>query len=117
MRQTIKAICYGLALLVSLSACNGSSPSVPAVTDQVKTIKPFVGVKMIGLYKTKCAVCHGADGAAGIYNATNLQTSRVDSMSISQILKTGKGAMPSFENELTEKEIRQIIQFVRSLRK
>lgn len=70
-----------------------------------------------GLFEEKCAACHGEDGTAGIANAANLQASEMDSASVIQIIRDGKAGMPAFKDIMTPEETREVMVYVRSLRK
>jgi mono/diheme cytochrome c family protein len=73
------------------------------------------------LYKDKCAVCHGEDGKAQtpggkVLGARNhadpkWQASVTDQQLITSI-KNGKGNMPKWGDELTEAQIRGIVEVV-----
>lgn len=69
------------------------------------------------LFEQNCARCHGADGAAGINNATNLQLSRADTISIIHLVQQGRKDMPSFEGVLKDSDIHKIAGYVFTLRK
>jgi mono/diheme cytochrome c family protein len=69
------------------------------------------------LFNARCASCHGEDGTAGIGNAANLQTSKLDSTAVRERVTNGKGAMPSFKEQLTEAEIKKLAAYVFTLRK
>ncbi len=69
------------------------------------------------LFSARCASCHGDDGTAGIGNAANLQTSKMDSAAVSERVTNGKGAMPAFKGQLNEAEIKKLAAYVLTLRK
>jgi mono/diheme cytochrome c family protein len=69
------------------------------------------------LFEQKCSLCHGNDGTAGIGNAANLQVSKADSTTSSQIITDGKGSMPSFKAQLSAQQVHQLVDYVFSLRK
>jgi mono/diheme cytochrome c family protein len=69
-----------------------------------------------GLFVSKCAVCHGSDGTAGIANAANLNMSRLDSAAVHQVISNGKNAMPAFGNQLSEEELHKLVSYVLTLR-
>jgi cytochrome c6 len=69
------------------------------------------------IYKTRCAMCHGADGAK--LTAHNLQTADVQKLSdteISGIISNGKGKMPPSKS-LKPDEVSAVVGFVRTLKK
>jgi cytochrome c6 len=75
------------------------------------------------LYKSKCQVCHGADGkgtAAGQkMGAKDFQSPEVAKQSdadLVKVTKEGKGKMPKYEGKLTDDQINGLIKYIRSLK-
>ena len=77
------------------------------------------------LYKTKCAMCHGADGLATSPMAKNMKivsfkapemVKATDAQLIAST-RNGKGKMPSYTGKLTDDQIKEVIAFVRTLQK
>jgi len=69
------------------------------------------------LYKSKCAMCHGADGSK--ISAHNLQSADVQKLSdadLSGIITNGKGKMPAMKS-LKPEEVSGIVAYVRTLKK
>jgi mono/diheme cytochrome c family protein len=95
-----------------------SSPKNKTV-QQRQTPSPSGDISKNGatLFEQKCVACHGADGTAGIANAANLQTSRLDTISVIRIITHGKNSMPVFDEQLGTGEIEQITNYVFTLRK
>jgi mono/diheme cytochrome c family protein len=102
--------------LIMFSACSNSSSS-DKVDSQVKTTQPNAEEKGKTIFQAKCAACHGVDGDAGIAGAANLQINRMDTASLIQVVRNGKGGMPSFKNSLSEMQLQKIVSYVRCLRK
>ncbi len=77
------------------------------------------------LFKKNCAVCHGNDGKGNTpqgrkLGAANLTTSDIQSMSdsgIAGIVRNGRGVMPPFSKSLTPGQIKEVVQFVKTLGK
>jgi cytochrome c6 len=77
------------------------------------------------LYKTKCVACHGADGkgetAVGKANKVrDLGSADVQKQSddeLSGIIGNGKGKMPAYSKSLKPEQIKDLVAFVRSLKK
>jgi cytochrome c6 len=77
------------------------------------------------LYKTKCVACHGADGkgetAAGKANKVrDLGSADVQKQSddeLSGIIGNGKGKMPAYSKSLKPEQIKDLVTFLRSLKK
>ncbi len=76
-------------------------------------------VKGRELYTTHCAICHGKSGRGVMPGTPDFTRGdallRSDSALLNGI-KAGKGAMPAYYGMLTDREILDIITFLRSLR-
>jgi|SRR2546429_6570413 len=76
-------------------------------------------------FKTKCAVCHGADGrgetAVGRANklrdlgAADVQKQSDDELG--GIIASGKGKMPSYGKSLNPAQIKELVAYIRSFKK
>jgi len=77
------------------------------------------------VFKAKCAACHAADGSGNTpagkkLNIRDLRSAEVQSQSdnaLLSIIAKGKGKMPPYGNSLGEDKIRQLVAFIRTLRK
>jgi mono/diheme cytochrome c family protein len=77
------------------------------------------------LYKTKCAMCHGPDGAGKTpvgqkMNVRDLRSPEVQKQSdsdLSQVIGQGKGKMPAFGKTLTDDKIKLLVAHIRELGK
>ena len=76
-------------------------------------------------YRTKCAMCHGADGLATTPTAKNFKVvsfkdpTMVKATDAQLIASTadGKGKMPAYKGKLTDAQIKDVITFIRTLQK
>ena len=76
------------------------------------------------LYKTKCAMCHGADGKTPSMIGKNLgspdlSSAKVQKMSDKELHETllhGKGKMPAYEKAFGEKNIDLMVKYVRGIK-
>jgi len=76
------------------------------------------------VFREKCAMCHGKDGKAQTemgkkLGAKDLTSSEAQSLTEAQIqtqIAKGKGRMPGYEGILTDKEIREVVKYVKSLK-
>ena len=73
-------------------------------------------------FRTKCAMCHGQDGAGSdvgkTMNVPDLRSQVVQKLSdaeLAQIISNGKGGMPSFKSSLSEDQIHSLVAYIRSL--
>jgi cytochrome c6 len=76
------------------------------------------------VYKTKCASCHGADGKGsaigkklGVKAFSDPEVAKSSDQTWTDITKKGKGKMPAFDGKLTDAQIKELVQFMRSLSK
>lgn len=77
------------------------------------------------IYKSKCAVCHGADGAGQTpmgktMKLRDLGSPEVQKQSDQELAKwiaDGKGKMPAYKTKLSAADIDALVGFIRSLKK
>jgi cytochrome c6 len=77
------------------------------------------------LFKTKCAVCHGADGKGdtGIGRADKIrdlgspEVQKQTDEELAGIIGNGKGKMPAYGKSLKPEQIKDLVAFIRTLRK
>lgn len=77
------------------------------------------------LFKSKCAMCHGADGsgdtpAGKSMKARDLRSAEVQKQSAEDLEKTinnGKGKMPAYKGKLKETEIDALVKYIKTLKK
>ena len=76
------------------------------------------------LYKSKCQVCHGADGKGdtamgkkfAIKDFHSPEVAKMSDAELFDITKKGKEKMPPYNNRLTDDQIKSLIKYVRSLK-
>ena len=80
------------------------------------------------VYKTaapKCAMCHGTDGLAATPVAKSMKVvsfkdpSMIKASDAQFIASTtnGKGKMPAYKGKLTDAQIKDVVQYIRTLQK
>lgn len=77
------------------------------------------------IYKAKCAMCHGPDGAGQTTMGKNLKlrdlrSAEVQKQTDAELVKwiaDGKGKMPAYKGKLTPAEIDALVAFMRTLKK
>lgn len=77
------------------------------------------------IYKSKCAMCHGPDGAGQTTMAKNmklrdLRTADVQKQTDAELTKwiaDGKGRMPAYKTKLSAADISALVAFIRSIKK
>jgi len=78
-----------------------------------------------GLFKTKCAACHGADGSGNTAVGKSMKLRDLGSADVQKqtdaeltaMIVSGKGAMPAYKDKLTSDQIKQVVGFIRELAK
>ncbi|MGC2529613.1 MAG: cytochrome c [Candidatus Acidiferrum sp.] len=85
------------------------------------------GVRADGgaLFKAKCAACHGADGKGDtgmgkMYKIRDLGSADVQKQSdaeLTTIISDGKNKMPGYSKSLKPDEIKELVGFIRTLKK
>lgn len=77
------------------------------------------------LYKTKCAVCHAADGSGNSPAGKKMEVKSFSAPEVAKnsdaawtdITKNGKGKMPGYAGKLTDAQINDVIKYIRGLSK
>jgi len=77
-----------------------------------------------GVYKAKCASCHGVDGKGQTaigkrLSIKDLASSDVQNKHDSEIkllIQDGKGKMPAYKSKLTDEQIENLVVYIRSLK-
>ena len=71
-------------------------------------------------YKSKCAMCHGADGKGGKMGTRDFASPEVKAETDAQltdIISKGKGKMPSYSGKLSDADIKDLVTYIRTLAK
>ena len=86
---------------------------------------PYAGAQgtAAGLYKTKCAVCHGADGkgdtavgkADKIRDLSSPDVQQQSDAELTAIVTGGKGKMPAYGKSLSPSEVTALVRFLDTL--
>ena len=77
------------------------------------------------IYKSRCAMCHGADGLSNtpagkaFKSASFLDPAIIKKTDAEMIavVKTGKNKMPVFGDKLTDDQIKSVVAYIRTLQK
>lgn len=70
------------------------------------------------LYATHCAVCHGANGTPvmpGTPNFRRMESLMRPDVQLITAVRNGKGAMPGYLGILRERELQDVVAFLRTL--
>ena len=76
------------------------------------------------LYKSKCQICHGADGKGdtaagkkvGAKDFHSPEVAKLSDAQLFEITKKGKDKMPAYNGKLTDDQIKSLIKFIHSLK-
>jgi cytochrome c6 len=89
----------------------------------IAVARPVMADDSEALYKSKCQVCHGADGKGspagqkiGVKDFHSPEVQKLSDAELFDLTKQGKGKMPAYDKKLTDDQIKQLIKFIRSLK-
>lgn len=76
------------------------------------------------LYKSKCQVCHGADGKGGTPAGQKLavkdfhspEVAKMSDAELIEAIKKGKGKMQGYEGKLADDQIKALVKYIHSLK-
>ena len=97
--------------------------AVPVMTIQGKSAGKAANIAAAkATFGTKCATCHGADGAGSevgkSMNVPDIRSSAIQKLSDSEladVIANGKNGMPSFKGSLNAGQIHDMVAYVRTL--
>jgi mono/diheme cytochrome c family protein len=77
------------------------------------------------IFKSKCVLCHGGDGAGNTPLGKQLQAANLRSKDVQKktnaelhkVVHDGQTNMPAFADQLSDEQIDQVIKYVRTLGK
>ena len=76
------------------------------------------------LYKSKCAMCHGADGTGsatgkkmGAHDFTTAEVQGMSDAELSTVITNGKNKMPAYGKSLKADDIKGLVAYIRTLKK
>lgn len=111
MRNLTERVCTKVVLLAAFLAL-----SVPALRAQGESEK---------LYKSKCAMCHSADGsgsspAGKAMKVPDLRSEDVQKLTdaeLTDVIANGKKQMPAYKGKVSADEIKGLVAYMRVLAK
>ena len=76
------------------------------------------------IYKSKCATCHGPDGAgqtaAGksmkVRDLRSAEVQKQTDAELEKVISGGKGKMPPYKGKITEGDIDNLVKWIRSIK-
>jgi mono/diheme cytochrome c family protein len=130
--RKMKFFFLGAALLI-ISATLAAQPKPWVVPDNFKTMKNPVATSEVStkaglaLYTKNCASCHGKAGLGDGVKARAIKTfpgdfSKADFQSLTDgeiyyKTKNGRGDMPKYDGKITDTEIWNVVNYLRTLKK
>ena len=83
---------------------------------------PLLAADGAAVYKSKCAMCHGADGAGQTPTGKSMklkslasdEVQKLTDAEMTKLVAEGKGKMPAYKTKLSVEEIDLVVKFVRS---
>ena len=85
---------------------------------------PSFGQSAAKLYKSKCAMCHGADGKGatpmgpkiGVRDFKSPAVAKETDAEMFTLTKDGKNKMPAYKGKLTDNQIKELVKYIRTLK-
>lgn len=77
------------------------------------------------VYKSKCAMCHAADGSASspvgkmmkVPSFLTPEAKKTSTADYVAAVKNGKGKMPAYASKLSDAQIKDVVAYIRTLQK
>ncbi len=78
-----------------------------------------------GVYKTKCAACHGADGKGntpagknmGVHDFASPEVAKETDEQLIEVVTKGRNKMPPYGTSLKEPQIKDLVAYIRDFAK
>jgi mono/diheme cytochrome c family protein len=85
-------------------------------------LPPMAAAQSAGdTYKAKCAMCHGSDGSGkasmGTKDMGSADIQKMSDADLTAAISSGKGKMPAYKGKLTDAQIKDMVAYVRTLKK
>lgn len=85
---------------------------------------PSFGQSAAELYKSKCVMCHGADGKGktpmgsktGVRDFNSPVVAKQTDAEMFTLTKDGKNKMPAYKGKLTDAQIKDLVKYIRTLK-
>jgi mono/diheme cytochrome c family protein len=117
----VQCLCAVLLCCIAISCTENQKPSTESTQAPPSVTPPSTPDSTIArsgedIFKARCIFCHGIAGDQINMGAANLKLSLIDSASIVQAIKNGKGKMPRFGDIFSDSQMVNLVQYVKSLR-
>jgi len=85
---------------------------------------PMFAADGAAIYKSKCALCHGADGggqtpsgkAMKVRDLRSNEVQKQTDVELTKVISGGKGKMPPYGKQLSNADVDALIVFIRTLK-
>jgi mono/diheme cytochrome c family protein len=116
--QILAVLCAAAFVVMLFANEPDSVDSGPPPADESAADDPVIEADGAGVFSERCASCHGSDGGGSV--GPQLSDGRVverfpDVADQIEVVRDGRGAMPSFEDRLSEAEIEAVVEYTRTL--
>ncbi len=121
----VALVAYGTALLIIARKGESMKRILALLIVIAFPLTAFAADDAAALYKSKCAMCHGATGAGDTPMGKKLAIKPLGSAGVqknsddklAQIIAKGTGKMPAFAGKVSDEQIRQLVAVVRGFGK
>ncbi len=90
----------------------------------VLTLSSSAHAQGADLFKSKCAMCHGADGTGsamgkkmGAHDFTSADVQKMSDTELTDVISKGKNKMPAYGEKLKPEEVKALVAHIRTLKK
>ena len=98
--------------------------AIATVFALVFTLSVSAHAQSADLFKSKCAMCHGADGSGaamgkkmGAHDFTAAEVQKMSDAELTETITNGKNKMPKYGDKLKPEEIKGLVAYIRTLKK
>lgn len=107
-----KLVIFSIITLAIYACANKAKNDIP---QEVANAAPAVDGAAI--FKTRCELCHGADGKLGANGSKDLTVSELDLNERIAMVTNGKGLMTPFKDILSLQEIKAVSEYSMTFKK
>lgn len=101
------------------------SPLLFLATAVLFTVVPAHAQSGAAVFKAKCAPCHGPDGKGEtsmgkVLKVRDLSSAEVQKQTNAELtaeIENGKGKMPGYKGKISDGDIKELVSYIRSLKK
>jgi mono/diheme cytochrome c family protein len=109
----VVGVAFGIAAIIRTPS-PGAPLTAPAASPSTQDNPQSLVLAGTSYFNTSCSSCHGVGGVGG-GGAPSLQNEDWSDAKIVNIVQHGKGPMPPFAGTYNDKQISEIIAYIRTL--